>query len=94
MGGRNLVKINLKEDSKEACRFYNRSNGESHRMREKDRNTLNTLLYLEYFVFFPPQRWDEQARTSEAYPIQSLCLRGVGTCSVVKHFIKLDAVAD
>jgi len=26
-------------------------------VREKDRNALNIFMYLEYFVFFPPQSW-------------------------------------
>ena len=79
-------KLLHKDDSAKTNGFYNHSNV----MRiecEGERQKYSKYIYVfRVFRFLSPTKLnrDEQARYSEAHPIQPLCLRGVGTCPVLR----------
>ena len=75
-----------KDDSSKTNGFYNHNNViriECEGERQKYTKYINVF---SVFRFLSPTKLnrDEQARCSEAHPIQPLCLLGVGTCPVLR----------
>ena len=69
--------------TKKPADFYNRSNGNRIEC-EGERQKYFYVFTLFSFLSLTKLNRNELAGNSEAHPIQPLCLRGVGTCSLLR----------